>query len=197
MKNAISKFSIEVYKSAAIVIILVLAIILHISIFQIQEEQLVEIIAQNVSATEGMSYDKHDIIRRRQLDFDFRKIIVYSFPSANGSEIVGFANFYKGLTNKYAVQTIAHKRQFVYAYVIEGLKDKYLILTGKNYNRNIDSIEITKDDGSKYIQDISREEYFIFKVNVSSLKNCRLLDKEGKELSRDFDFIYIEEKMED
>lgn len=197
MKNAINKFSIEVYKNAAIVIILVLAIILHISIFRIREEQLVEIIAQNVSATEGMSYNKHDIIIRKQSDFDFIKIVVYSFASVNGSEIVGFANFYKGLINKYAVQTIVHKKQFIYGYVIKGVKDKYLILTGKNFNRTVDSIEVTKEDESSYIKDISKEEYFIFKVDVSSLKNYRLLDKEGKELSREFDFIYIEEKIVD
>lgn len=193
--NILSK---KTFKIAAISIICIIAAILHYFYYQIPEEDIVEIIAKSISETEGISYSTQDIRIRKQLDLEYSKVVVYSFPSANKSEIVGVADFYKGLlTNKYAVNSIIYEKDFVYNFVMKGLKNQYLIITGKNYNRNIDTIEVTWDDGNMNLEDISRQDYFIFSIDVSFLRNWCLLDKEGKQLPEGYDDIYIEEEMKD
>ncbi|MEG6522963.1 hypothetical protein [Desulfotomaculum sp. 1211_IL3151] len=160
----------------------VLVIFLHNSFFQIEEDKIKETITQELLKTEGKNYTIQDIQMRKQLDLKFRKIVVYSFPSADEREIIGTANLYKGLNNKYAVGEIYCQKKFVYLFVVKDFATKYLIIAGKNNQSNIDYIELTNKEGNSYKEDISKEEYFIYKKNVNLLRSYRMLDKEGKEI---------------
>jgi len=182
---------------AVIIILCVSTIILHNSFFRIREKDIGETIVKNLSSVKGANYSIQDIKIRKQLNFDIRKVVVYSFPSENDYEIVGFADFFKGLNNKYAVGNIYNEKDFIYNFVKRGLKDQYLIIAGKNHHATICSIEVTKKDGSRYTEDLSKEKYFIFKADVSSLDHLHILDKEGKDLPKETFDIYVEEKIKD
>lgn len=161
---------------------MVIAIFIHNSFFQIKENNIGEVISKSVSKTEGKNYSVQDIQIRKYLDLNFKKIIVYSFPSAYGGEIVGISTFYKGLNKKYAVDQILYQKKYLYFFVVKDLTKQYLIIAGKNNQGIINYIEVTKKDGSKYKEDISTEKYFIIKIDVNLLESYRILDKEGNEI---------------
>lgn len=161
---------------------MIIAIFLHNSWLQIEEDKISDVIAQSVSKTEGKNYSIQDIKISKNVNLNFKRIIVYSFSSADGGEIVGISTFYKGLNKKYAVDQIYNQKKYLYFFVVRDIVKQYLIIAGKNYQGTINSIEVTKKDGSKYQEDISPERYFIFRIDVNLLKSFRILDKEGNEI---------------
>lgn len=186
------------YKKSLIVVgvaAIFLAIFLHNSFFVIEGDKIRNVIAENLPKVEGKSYNTHDIKIRKELDLKFRKIIIYSFPSKNGNEIVGIADFYKGLNNKYAVCDVFFEKRFLYFRVVRDLSSQYLTISGKNYQRTISYIEVNQKNGNSYREDISKEDYFIFKVDVGVLRGLRMLDEVGNEIPLEFDDLYVEEKM--
>lgn len=128
-------------------------------------------------------YDYVDI--KQDINIDNKKYILYTTTGK-----IGFAELVKGPNNKYKIAYTEHNNNFINEKVIETNRGKYIVLIGKNPDKEIEYSEVILEFNNYEIK-IPDEEYFIvsskIKDDTQSIlidpNNVKLFDTNGTDIS--------------
>lgn len=105
------------------------------------------------------SYNNINI--EQEINVDNKKYILYSVQS-----IIGYVEFTKGFNNRFKVESGSSGTNSIICLIISTNKSRYLLIGGKNYNKEIANIAFSIDE-NEYKIPIEEEKFFLTCSDVS------------------------------
>lgn len=178
-------------KKYSIPIIIFFTIIILIGLYFIQypvrtDRLSLEVELEKFEENKDVEIQKVEII-------DNKIIALYTYDDG-----IGYGTFTKGINGR-CLLISSHKNtggvSFLQGY-IDTNKGNYSIFAGKNYDNRIKSIEFISEDGNELVSDVSKESYFILKIDnskgVFSFLKFDLLDEKGESIKEEIIRKYLQ-----
>lgn len=168
----------------AICVVFILILITYSGTYKIVDDktQIEKHILEFINRPIGQ-YDYVDM--KQYINIDNKKYILYTT-----TDKIGFAGLVKGLNGKYKIAYSEHSNNSFDDKVIETNRGKYIILIGKNPDKEIEYSEVVLEFNEYKIK-IPDEEYFIVSSKIKdgtksiliAPNNIKLFDANGTDIS--------------
>ena len=156
-------------KLAVIGVILMLIFISYSGTYKIADDKIE--IEKNILEfinRRAIQYDYVDV--KQNVNIDNKKYVLYTT-----TDRIGFAELVKGPNKKYKIVYTEHSNNFLNDKVIETNGGKYIMLIGKNPNKEIEYSEVTLEF-NEYKIEIPSEEYFIASSKIKDDTHSIMID---------------------
>jgi hypothetical protein len=178
-------------KKYSIPIIIFFTIVILIGLYFIQYPVRTDRLSLEV---ELEKFEENKDVEVQKVEIINNKIIaLYTYDDG-----IGYGTFTKGINGR-CLLISSHKNtgeaSFSQGY-IDTNKGNYSIFAGKNYDNKIKSIEFISEDGNELVSDVSKESYFILKIDNSkgifSFLKFDLLDEKGESIKKEIIHKYLQ-----